>query len=169
MKSGGTETANILKTVVTEAVDAAKKANDAAETANKAAKNANDAAAGASLFSRIFLKIPGEQRGGIFSRPTLGIFGEAGPEALIPLGGKNKKFGAKLLEYIIPRYYPNLLRYAQEGGIFGATYNKTITYTTGPSTTEQYNITGPITVTGVANVQDFMNELRTRARVAGGR
>ena len=112
-----------------------------------------------SHFSNV-VSAGGYQRGAIVRQPTLGIFGEAGPEALVPLSGKNKKYGENILNEIIPRYYPQLMR--QEGGIFG------VSYMGGGSTTENYNesynITGPITVTGVQNTRDFMNELKYRAR-----
>jgi TP901 family phage tail tape measure protein len=107
------------------------------------------------------------KEGGIVSKPTFGMFGEKGAEALIPLEGKNRKFGAKILEQIIPSYYPELMKVMghQEGGIFGGKTTN-ITYTSGPSNTEAINITGPINVTGVSNTDDFMNQLKYRARAS---
>jgi hypothetical protein len=40
--------------------------------------------------------VPGFAQGGIVDRPTLGVFGEAGPEALIPLGGGQRGAGLDL-------------------------------------------------------------------------
>jgi len=105
------------------------------------------------------------QKGGVFNRPTPGIFGEAGAEALIPLEGKNKKFGESILTEIIPKYYPNLLHMAQEGGIFGGS-SKNVTYTSGPSNTEEYNIMGPINVTTSGDVNDFVNQLKYKSRTS---
>jgi len=103
-------------------------------------------------------------RGGITSGPTPAIIGERGAEAVIPLEGANKKFGKDILDYIIPKYYPELMK--QRGGIAGATYNRNITYTSGPSATENITITGPIQLPGVRDVSGFMNELKLRARAS---
>jgi len=108
----------------------------------------------------------GHQKGGIYNKPTMGVFGEAGNEALVPLEGKNKKFGSRILSEIIPKYYPELIgNQYQTGGIFGASYGGSTTNTTNEYN-DNYTITGPITVTGVQNTQDFMNELKFRARAS---
>ena len=100
------------------------------------------------------------QRGTIANKPTLGMFGEKGAEALIPLEGANKKFGRRILEDIIPRYYPELMR-LQGGGTFGG---GSTTYTSGDTSNENYTITGPINVTGVANAEDFSERLKFQMR-----
>jgi len=114
-----------------------------------------------------FVKLPAEgQRGGIVKSPEVALIGEAGPEAVVPLVGANRKFGKRILEYILPRYYPELMTKAQAGGIFGTTYTRNVTYTTGPTSVEEYHIHGPINVTGVSNVNDFVEQLKYRARVS---
>jgi len=121
--------------------------------------------AGRTVRSKIYGQGYTYQRGMITDKPTMGVFGEAGAEALVPLEGKNKKFGRQILETIIPNYYPELLGIeAQAGGIFNTSY-------TGGSTISEiyednYNITGPINVTGVQNVNDFMNTLKNKARAS---
>jgi len=57
----------------------------------------------------------------------------------------------------------------QRGAIAGATYNRNITYTSGPSATENITIAGPINITGVQNIADFMEQLKFRARAAGAK
>jgi len=37
------------------------------------------------------VQVPAFQYGGLVTKPTLGVLGEAGPEAVVPLGGKNKQ------------------------------------------------------------------------------
>jgi len=96
--------------------------------------------------------------GGIASKPTFGMFGEAGAEALIPLEGRNKKFGKRILESIIPSYYPELMK--QGGGVYGGS---TSTTNYGDSYKEDYTVTGPITVQAQDPV-DFMNQLKNRYR-----
>ena len=107
-------------------------------------------------------KFPEFQRGGIAKSPTLGMFGEAGAEALIPLEGANKKFGRKMLESIIPDYYPELLQ--QTGGIFGGnTTTSNISNYGGDEYTENYDINGPITVQA-QDPADFVNKLKQTYR-----
>ncbi|RLG29110.1 hypothetical protein DRN98_08725, partial [Methanosarcinales archaeon] len=106
------------------------------------------------------------QRGFITRDPQLAVIGEAGSEAVVPLEGPNRRFGKQILEYILPRYYPELTTQAQAGGIFGTTYTRNVTYTTGPTSVEEYHIHGPINVTGVSNVNDFVEQLKYRARVS---
>lgn len=103
------------------------------------------------------------QKGGIFSKATAGVFGEAGAEALVPLEGSNRKFGERILQNIIPKYYPDLM--FQGGGIFG---RGTITNTTGDTFSESYTITGPITVVS-NNPADIYEQLKGRARAASPR
>ena len=54
--------------------------------------------------------------GGIVRGPQSAIIGEAGDEAVIPLEGKNRKFGLDLLKQIIPKYFPDLF-FMQQGGV----------------------------------------------------
>ena len=53
------------------------------------------------------------QRGGIVRGPQQAIIGENGAEAVVPLEGKNKKYGAQILQKILPMFG------MQEGGIVG--------------------------------------------------
>jgi len=99
----------------------------------------------------------GHQRGGIFSQPTVGMFGEAGAEALIPLSGKNKKYGRNLLEQILPKYYPDMVGF-QTGGLFTGGGSTSNTYNS-----DSYSINGPINVT-TNNPQDFMEQLKYQYR-----
>jgi len=113
---------------------------------------------------------PRDIKFGIYKKPTPVIFGESGPEALVPLAGKQKKFGEKILSQIIPKYYPNLIKLAEYGGVAGVSnINRNITYNTEPSRVEEFNIIGPINVTGVANVDEFVSQLKYKARAAGVR
>ena len=104
----------------------------------------------------------GFQQGGIFTSPTAGIFGEAGAEALVPLEGKNRKFGERILQDIIPKYYPDLM--FQEGGIFatggGRTYNDNSEFFE-----ENYNIMGPVSI-NANNVSEFSEDLKYRYRMS---
>lgn len=100
------------------------------------------------------------QKGGIATSPTLGIFGEAGAEALIPLEGRNKKFGREILSTIIPKYYPELMR--QTGGVYGGGGGNSYG---GDTFSESYSITGPITVVA-QNPQDFTEQLKRRYRTS---
>jgi TP901 family phage tail tape measure protein len=91
--------------------------------------------------------------GGIFNKPTLGVFGEAGAEAIIPLEGSNKKQGAKILNEIMPSFYPELMH--QQGGVFGGTpsnYGST-------DNSSSINLTGDIHITGVSDATDFVDKL----------
>jgi len=100
------------------------------------------------------------KRGGIASSPTFGMFGEAGAEALIPLEGTNKKFGERILNEIIPKYYPELMN--QTGGIFGGG-GGTTSYGGDTVNSESYNITGPINVTA-SDPRSFAEALKYQAR-----
>ena len=108
--------------------------------------------------SEIF-QIFGKQKGGIFSKPTMGIFGEAGAEALLPLEGPNKKYGMSILESIIPKYYGDLMH--QQGGIYGGGRTTTITET---NSAENYNIYGSIMLPNVTNASNFTDEVKRRFR-----
>jgi len=50
--------------------------------------------------------------------PMNAIIGEAGAEAVVPLEGANKKYGAGILNYILPKYFSGL-SFMQEGGVVG--------------------------------------------------
>ena len=106
------------------------------------------------------------QEGGIVSGPQFTEIGENGPEAVIPLTGTNKKFGKDLLEYIIPKYYPELT--AQTGGLYG-NLGGGISNIEESNNTEQYNIMGDIYLPNVNNVEGFMDSLKKKARITGAR
>jgi len=102
--------------------------------------------------------------GGVVKSPSLGMFGEAGAEAIIPLEGKNKKFGETILNTIIPQYYPEMLN--ANGAIYGGdSYNRSVTHSTGDSYAENYNIMGPVNVASQDPI-DFMNRLKTNYRAS---
>ena len=105
----------------------------------------------------------GNARGGIFNKPTYGMFGEAGAEALVPLE-KNKRMGERILQTIIPEYYPELMQ--QTGGIYGSNMARTTNYNT--TSGDSYGITGPVTVISNDPV-DFTNKLKEQYRVSTGR
>jgi LysM repeat protein len=46
---------------------------------------------GSTIFSGTTVKIPKFAKGGIINGPTVGMIGEAGPEAIVPLTGKSSK------------------------------------------------------------------------------
>ncbi|RLA81660.1 MAG: phage tail tape measure protein [Deltaproteobacteria bacterium] len=97
------------------------------------------------------------QFGGLIRKPTILIAGERGPELLLPLNYPGRT--AKLLSAFLPRYLPELA--GQHGGLFATTIPAaTTTYS------ESWTITGPIYVQGVMNVEEFLNELKYRARLA---
>jgi len=81
---------------------------------------------------------------------TFAMIGEEGPEAVVPLAGQFKDRGRDILEHIIPTYFPEMTR--QEGGI------------TDNSTREEFNVLGPVTVNGIANVDDMAKEFKYRYR-----
>jgi hypothetical protein len=141
------------------------------------------------------------KKGAITRGPQLSMIGEKGAEAVIPLEGFNKrKYGEDLFRSIMPIFLPNLpkdikefekrnkglkgfgkfditpywgqdpyktVTMMQTGGIVGG--GKSITYGGDSNYNESYNITGPITVTGVQDVNGFMNQLKRNARVTGSR
>ena len=100
------------------------------------------------------------QSGGVFNAPTLGVFGENGPEALIPLSGTDRKYGLELLNAIIPRYYPELMH--ATGGLFGTNY--ATNYNAGDSYAENYNIMGPVYVEA-NKPEDFTNSMKYKFRM----
>lgn len=97
---------------------------------------------------------------GILRGPKMVLAGEAGDEAFIPLQGINKKYGSDLLKYIIPRYFPEL----QQGGVFRS--GRYIPPQSQSPSVIEYNIYGPINVNGVTNVDDFLNQLKYKARAS---
>jgi len=109
----------------------------------------------------------GWAKGGIANKPTFGMFGEAGAEALIPLEGANKKLGKRILESIIPEYYPEMMQ--QTGGTFGGdSYNRNTTYGDTTSYNEDWNITGPVNIT-TQSPENMMEQLKYKFRSAGGK
>jgi len=108
--------------------------------------------------------VPFLAKGGIFKSPSLGMFGEAGAEAIIPLEGSNKKFGANLLSAIIPEYYPEMMNAG--GAIYGGdSYNRAVTHSAGDSYAENYNIMGPVNVASQDPI-DFMNKMKSNYRAS---
>jgi len=105
--------------------------------------------------------IGGFARGGIAKGATLGVFGEAGAEALIPLEGANRKFGRNILETVLTEYYPEMLH--QTGGIFGGGASSSVGGN-GDTYTDNFNILGPVNVTGIGSVQDMSEEFKYRYR-----
>jgi TP901 family phage tail tape measure protein len=127
---------------------------------------------------------------GILKGPRMVMAGEAGDEAFIPLTGHNKKKGAAWLKYILPRYFPDLLGPVKGGpmkgnglinsidppmmrALMGMQTGGIVTGGSGgpvaSTYSEVYTINGPITVTGVQDVNGFMNQLKFNARLAGGK
>jgi len=101
----------------------------------------------------------GLQQGGVVTKPTYALFGEAGPEAIIPLAGVNKKYGEKILSYIIPKYFPEMT--FQTGAIYEGTKVVNENYE------EKYNVLGPVYITA-NNIEDFSKSLKYRYRMSGG-
>jgi hypothetical protein len=95
----------------------------------------------------------------------LALLGERGSEAVIPLEGMNKKYGEELLKYIIPKYYPDLIK-LQAGGMIGGGGRGGNTYGGDTNYSESYSIQGPITITGVSSPEDFMNQLKLKSRAS---
>lgn len=106
--------------------------------------------------------IAGAAKGMFAKGPQLSVIGEAGKEAVIPLEGVNRKYGRELLEYILPKYYPDLVA-LQAGGIMGGN-SRTISYGGDTNENENYNIMGPINIQGVNNVQEFGDTLKWKMR-----
>jgi TP901 family phage tail tape measure protein len=97
--------------------------------------------------------------------PTLAMIGEDGAEAVVPLEGANRKYGEDILGHVLSNYYPDLMK-LQKGGVFGGGDTRNITYTSGPSTTDNFNMYGPINLNGVQNMNALMNEMKLRARTS---
>jgi len=107
---------------------------------------------------------PGFARGLIAKAPTLGIFGEAGAEAIVPLEGSNKKYGFDILKSIIPKYFPSLMM--ANGGVTSPSSSPGRLST---SNIEEYNFYGDFNITGVDDAEElydeFMEKLRERSRM----
>ena len=101
--------------------------------------------------------IPKTRASAIVKSPVTALIGEAGPEAVIPLSGRNKRYGERLLKFIIPRYFPNL--HFQYGGMVGERPTTNI-----EENKEEFVIHGPIIIQGVTNIDEFLNELKFKAR-----
>jgi hypothetical protein len=101
----------------------------------------------------------GHQKGGIYNKATMGMFGEAGAEALIPLEGSNRKYGESLLREIIPSYYPDLM--FQGGGLF--TGGGVSSIDNSRNNEENYNIMGPVSI-NANNVEEIGRDLKYRYR-----
>ena len=97
--------------------------------------------------------------------PMLAMIGEAGPEAVVPLQGKNKKFGERILNYIIPKYYPDIM--LQRGGIFDVPPVREPIYEAGNNYEENYTVTGPVSVVSQDPI-DFMRKIRNSYRASPG-
>lgn len=95
--------------------------------------------------------------------PQLSMIGEAGAEAVVPLEGSNKKYGAAILKEIIPNYFPEMA-YAG-GSIVNARSVAT------PTPSKSLVIQGDINITGVKNAKEMADELmrelevRSRGRI----
>jgi hypothetical protein len=103
----------------------------------------------------------GHQKGGIYNKATMGMFGEAGAEALIPLEGSNRKYGESLLREIIPSYYPDLM--FQGGGLF--TGGGVSSIDNSRNNEENYNIMGPVSI-NANNVEEIGRDLKYRYRMS---
>jgi len=104
----------------------------------------------------------GWAKGGIVAGPQLSMIGEAGKEAIIPLQGLNKKYGKQILMQILPKYFPDMVSYKQQGGIVGGGGND---YSS--NINENFNIMGPINVNAIANAGEFSEQLKFRMRASG--
>ena len=114
----------------------------------------------------INMPVPKYAKGGVAERASLGIFGESGDEAIVPLEGVNKKFGRDILNSIIPEYYPEMMGSDESPTMFGDVYNRELTKTTGDTSNENFNIYGPISVVNPENSMDFLNDMKLRARAS---
>jgi phage-related minor tail protein len=86
-----------LQTEITQTEEQAKKTLSAFAAATTTGLF-NPAAAAA--FGERFGNLPAFQRGGVATRPTAGIFGEAGPEALVPLDRFGEMGGKTIINNI---------------------------------------------------------------------
>lgn len=105
-------------------------------------------------------------KGGIMTEPHIGLVGEAGPEAIIPLSGTNKEHGVRLWEQtgeilgLIPKH--------AKGGIFGNIINKSDenetfgnnTSLSAPVTVNLGGVTITINASGGDNGRDVMEIIR---------
>lgn len=92
--------------------------------------------------------------------PQPAIIGERGAEAVVPLEGVNRKYGQQILQSILPRYFPEMTMYNPIGTGGGITDTVNNTYAT-----DNYNITGPITVVS-RSPQDFMEQMKYQYRAS---
>jgi TP901 family phage tail tape measure protein len=96
--------------------------------------------------------------------PMSAIIGEDGAEAVIPLEGSNRKYGASILSYIIPRYFSDL-QFLNRGSYpsIGTNPNNAIA-------TNEYHFYGDFNISGIENgqqlVDKFMEELKIRRRMS---
>ena len=96
--------------------------------------------------------------------PMSAIIGENGAEAVVPLEGINRKYGRRILEEILPKYYPDLIGrklHMQRGGIAGSSRGSIPVPTTTIEKTEIV-VHGDIIVQNPANYDDFYDELLRR-------
>ena len=80
---------------------------------------------------------------------------------MLPFKGANKKYGARILNQILPEFYSDLMG-MQRGGIFGGgttNYNTT-------TNSDSFNMYGPVNLQGVQDVNMFMRQLGTRSRAS---
>ena len=101
----------------------------------------------------------GHKKGTITKGPELSMIGEAGAEAVIPLEGSNKKYGKTLMQHILPKYFPDMVGFRQQGGIIGGG-----SYDYSTANNENYTIAGPININSVANADDFLQQLKFKMR-----
>jgi LysM repeat protein len=93
--------ASVAKTVVVKAGDSLSKIAAANNVSLQSILDANSKFTtdskynkGNTIFSGTTVKIPRLAKGGIVTGPTYSLIGEAGPEAVIPLSGKNAGMGS---------------------------------------------------------------------------
>ena len=103
------------------------------------------------------LPIGAKQFGGLVKKPSLSLLGEAGPELVLPLT-KPARMKYLLAKYL-PMYAPQMT--AQYGGLY--TPNEPVTIAGG----DTYRIEGPIYIEHVTDVEDFLGQLKYKARAAG--
>lgn len=108
---------------------------------------------------RVSVTVRQNAQGGIYSSPTLGMFGEAGAEAIIPLEGSNRKYGEQLLKHIIPEYYPDLM--FQQGALFTGGGQQQIANE--ENYNENYNVLGPVYVQA-NNTEELAKSLKYKYR-----
>lgn len=130
---------------------AAARAFRAASAANAAARSAR----------RVASSVNKNAQGGIYKSPSIGMFGEEGAEAIIPLEGTNRKYGEELMRHIIPKYYPELM--FQRGAMFTGGGGGSIT--NNERFEENYNVLGPVYV-NADNAREFGEDMKYRYRMS---